>query len=132
MAAITFPRGGAAGRALDACVFKFPDTADGLFFTGTSQATLVALVTVRGPGVGILRSAGTVWPGRPLLTAYAVAKRTHVSHAQWKFTGGIVSAAVDRRRQRPSHRHRSPPRGNLRPTLPRAGLLHGGGQRRGL
>lgn len=51
-------------------VFGFPVTADGLFFTGTSQATLVALVAARTRAVGsAVRQDGLA--GGPTLTAYA-------------------------------------------------------------
>jgi len=51
-------------------VFEFPATADGLFFTGTSQATLVALVAARTRALGSqVRRDGLI--GGPRLTAYA-------------------------------------------------------------
>lgn len=51
-------------------IFGFPATADGLFFTGTSQASLVALVAARTRALGEeVRRAGL--PTQRTLTAYA-------------------------------------------------------------
>ena len=63
-------------------VFEFPATADGLFFTGTSQATLVALVAARTRVLGSeVRRDGLA--GGPRLTAYA-SREAHAcsSHAR--------------------------------------------------
>jgi aromatic-L-amino-acid decarboxylase len=54
-------------------VFAFPDKADGLFFTGTSQATLVAVTTARTRALGPnVRRDGL--SAEPLLVAYASAE----------------------------------------------------------
>lgn len=51
-------------------VFDFPSTADGLFFTGTSQATLVAVAVARARALGpSVRREGLC--AHPKLTAYA-------------------------------------------------------------
>ena len=67
-------------------VFEFPATADGLFFTGTSQATLVALVAARTRVLGSeVRRDGLA--GGPRLTAYASREAHACISRAMEFTG---------------------------------------------
>lgn len=67
-------------------VFEFPDTADGLFFTGTSQATLVALVAARTRVLGSQVRRNGLAHG-PLLTAYASCEAHACISRAMEFTG---------------------------------------------
>jgi glutamate/tyrosine decarboxylase-like PLP-dependent enzyme len=83
-------------------IFGLPAAADGLFFTGTSQATLVAVVTARTRSLGRqVRLAGL--PADRRLTAYA-SKEAHACIPRALDVAGIGSAqlrsiAVDQQRR---------------------------------
>lgn len=67
-------------------VFEFPGTADGLFFTGTSQATLVAMVAARTRVLGSqVRRDGMAYG--PPLTAYASCEAHACISRAMEFTG---------------------------------------------
>ncbi len=73
-------------------IFGFPDTADGLFFTGTSQATLVAVVAARTRTLGRqVRRDGL--PKTRTLTAYA-SREAHACISRALDIAGIGSAQL--------------------------------------
>ncbi len=73
-------------------IFGFPQTADGLFFTGTSQATLVAVVTARTRALGKeVRPKGLTAQRR--LTAYASGE-AHTCVSRAMDIAGVGSAQL--------------------------------------
>jgi len=78
-------------------LFGFPDTASGLFVTGTSMANLVALIVARTAALGVAVRRNGVSAGGKRLTAYASAA-THSCIARAIDIAGI---GVDALRQIP-------------------------------
>lgn len=81
-------------------IFGFPETADGLFFTGTSQATLVAVVAARTRTLGTqARRVGL--PTDRVLTAYASSE----AHACISRALDIAGIGSDQLRSIPADRN---------------------------
>jgi glutamate/tyrosine decarboxylase-like PLP-dependent enzyme len=81
--------------------FGFPETASGLFVTGTSMANLLGVLVARTAALGVGVRRYGVGPGQPRLTAYA-STATHGCVAQAMDISGLGTGSL---RVIPTNRH---------------------------